>query len=95
MVAAATVVVVMLVWLFGSGLARFAGIVLVIDGLGGLVIHAGSFDNPRYAIEAAAGVGLWMFGHWLFALKHGVWRTRAARAAWRVPVWSWASPIRG
>ena len=58
MLAAAGAVVLILVWLFGSGLARFAGIVLVIDGLGGLVIHAGSFDNPRYAIEAAAGIGL-------------------------------------
>lgn len=95
MLAAAGAVVLILVWLFGSGLARFAGIVLVIDGLGGLVIHAGSFDNPRYAIEAAAGIGLWMFGHWLFALKHGMWRTRLGRAAWRVPVWSWASPVRG
>ena len=45
--------------------------------------------------EAAAGIGLWMFGHWLFALKHGMWRTRLARAAWRVPVWAWASPVRG
>lgn len=92
-VLAGVAVVVMLVWIFGSGIARFVGIVLLIDGLGGIAIRNG-FDNPRFAIEAAIGLGLWLFGHWLFAAKYGQYRSRLAQRVWRLPVLGWAAPVR-
>ncbi len=91
---AGAVLVVVVVWLFGSWPARVVGMLLVIDGLGGLVVHGGSLGNPRFVWEVIGGVGLWLFGHWLFAAKHGLWRSRVSRALWRLPVMRWTSPVR-
>lgn len=94
MVAATLAVVGILLWTFGSGLLRIGGLVLIIDGLGGIVIRGGSLDNHRFPIEVGVGVLAWLAGHWLFAAKHGVWRTRAARGVWSLPVVRWLAPVR-
>lgn len=80
------------VWLFGDKLARLVGIVLVLDGVGGIAVH-GNFENPRFAWEAGIGLALWMVGHWLFAAKFGMWRSRMGRVAWRAPVLRVLRPI--
>jgi hypothetical protein len=90
---AGVAVVGILVWIFGAGIFRFVGIVLVIDGLGGIAL--GHMDNPRFAIELAVGLGLWLAGTWLFAAKHGLWSSRLARRVWTLPVLGVLSPIRG
>lgn len=91
MILAGAAVVVMVAWLFGDGPARFVGIVLMVDGLGGIAIH-GSLADSRFGWEAAGGFALWLIGHWLFAAKFGVWRSRVGRAVWGIPVLRWLSP---
>lgn len=91
---AGLVVLAIVVWIFGSGVARFVGLVLLINGLGGIWLRGG-LENPRHGWFVVAGLGLWLFGHWLFAAKRGAWRSRVARAVWRVPIIAWTSPVRG
>lgn len=81
-----------LVWAFGSVIARVVGVVMVLDGVGGFVVHGTAAVHDRYLIELGVGVGLWLFGHWLYALKHGVWRSRLGRAVWRLPVLALIAP---
>ncbi|MGC5247616.1 hypothetical protein ACPXB3_11900 [Gordonia sp. DT219] len=88
---AAAVLVLILLWAFGSIVGRVAGVLLVLDGLGGFVVH-GATPGWRYVIELGAGIGLWMFGHWLFAAKHGAWRSRLGRMVWRSPLLAWMAP---
>ncbi|GAA4685084.1 hypothetical protein [Gordonia humi] len=81
-------------WTFGSGIGRVIGLVLILDGVGGMAIHNSVTATPRFPIEAAIGLGLWLAGHWIFAAKHGQYRSRVAQRVWRLPVLGWVAPIR-
>ncbi|WP_157851091.1 hypothetical protein [Gordonia phthalatica] len=89
-----TIIGVILLWMFGAGMARFIGIVLILDGVGGMAIRNSVTENPRFPIEAVVGLGLWLLGHWLFAAKDGLWRSRLGQRVWRLPGLSWMSPVR-
>lgn len=92
-VGAGLLLVAIVLWGIGSGLARLVGIILLIDGLGGIALHAGDIAGTRYLTEAAVGLGLWLAGHWLYAVKHRLWRTHLAMTVWRLPVLSHLAPI--
>lgn len=84
------VVIVVAAWLFGSGLARFAGILLVLIGL---VRITSDHASPRMWAFVGIGVVLWLFGHWLWAFKHKLWRSRLALAVFSGPGSRLLAPI--
>lgn len=92
-VAAALAVAAMLLWGIGSTVARVVGIILLIDGLGGIALHSSALAGTHYVTEAAIGLGLWLAGHWLYALKHRLWRSHLAMVTWRLPGLSLLAPI--
>lgn len=84
------VVIVVAAWLFGSGLARFAGVLLVLIGLVRITTdHA----SPRMWAFVGIGVVLWLFGHWLWAFKHKLWRSRPALSVFSSPGLRLLAPI--
>jgi hypothetical protein len=87
---AGLVVVVIAAWLFGSGLARFAGGLLVVIGL---LRISSDHASPRMWAFVGVGVALWLFGHWLWALKHKLWRTQFALSVFSLPVLDAIAPI--
>ncbi|MCD7053127.1 hypothetical protein LRS58_20635 [Rhodococcus sp. BH2-1] len=77
-------------WLFGSVLARVGGALLVIIGL---LRIASDHASSRMWAFVGIGVGLWLFGHWLWALKHKLWRSRIALSVFSLPVLDMLAPI--
>ena len=92
-IATGVLLVAILLWGIGSGLARLVGIILFIDGIGGMFIRGGDLANTRFPIEAGIGLALWLAGHWLYALKHRLWRSHLALVVWRLPILSLLAPI--
>ena len=82
--------VVLLVWMFGSGLARFAGFLLALSGL---IRVAGDNVTSAAVWSIVSGVGLWLVGHWLWAVKHKLWRTRLALSVFSLPALHFLAPI--
>ncbi|AWK76974.1 hypothetical protein CBI38_36825 (plasmid) [Rhodococcus oxybenzonivorans] len=78
------------VWVFGSGLARFAGAVLILVSLLRLATHTA---DPRAFPTLAAGMGLWLAGHWLWAIKHKLWRSQLALNIYSLPGLHHLAPI--
>lgn len=70
------IVLVGAVWLFGSGVARAAGILLVVLGL--LMLATGSVFG---VVVGVGGVLIWLGGHWFFAYKYHGWRSPLAQRA--------------
>jgi len=90
--AALAVLALILAWAFGSFVLRWGGVLFVIDGLGGLVVHHGAFTSWR-TLELVGGLAAWMLGHWLFAAKYQSWRSVVGRAPWQLPVLRSLTPI--
>ncbi|WP_280404512.1 hypothetical protein [Nocardia brasiliensis] len=70
-------------WLFPI-LGRILGFLIMIDALLGIVLF------PNYALPTrlpwlAAGFCLWLVGNWAWAIKHGAWGSRLARAFFQLP----------
>ncbi|WP_139812450.1 hypothetical protein [Prescottella equi] len=87
---AGLVVVVIAAWLFGSGLARFAGGLLVIIGL---LRISSDHASPRMWAFVGSGLVLWLFGHWLWAFKHKLWRSQLALSVFSLPMLDTLAPI--
>ena len=87
---AGLVIIVLAAWMFGSGLARLSGGLLIIIGL---LRVASDHASPRMWTFVAAGAGLWLFGHWLWAFKHKLWRTRIALSLFSLPLLDGLAPI--
>ncbi|MGY1969007.1 hypothetical protein ACW9HH_32635 [Nocardia gipuzkoensis] len=85
-----TIVVVVVVWVFGDTVARWTGLLLLVAGagymVGGLV---------RGAMMAAVGLLLWLAGHWVFAYKHHVWKSALAQRMFTSPRLRRLDPTRG
>ena len=89
MIAAAlgtTVLALLAAWLLGGLVLRSAGVLLILAGAVGL---AGSGD-ANAALLLGIGALVWWAGQLLYALRHGIWKSRlaerlggAALAAWR------------
>ncbi|MBE7190509.1 hypothetical protein [Jatrophihabitans endophyticus] len=91
--AAGLVLAVLLVWAFESLPARLVGAVLVIDGIGGFLVHGTTGSTGRFLAEMGGGMLVWMAGHWLYAAKYKIWRSTLGRAPWRLPILSALTPI--
>jgi len=87
---AGPVIVVITAWVFGPGLARFAGVLLVIIRLFRIATdHA----SPQMWAFVGGGLALWLFGHWLWALKHKLWCSPLALSVFSLPVLDTLAPI--
>lgn len=75
----------------GSGLARLAGGALVFGSL--IWLSSDSADPVSAGWYLLTGAGLWLFGHWLWALKHRAWRTMLARRVFALPGLHAVAPI--
>ena len=82
---ACAALVLLVTWATFSGVARVVGGLVIFDSLGGIVFGFGHVPGPRL-IWLAIGLGLWLAGHWLHALKYQMWRTHLARATWNLPL---------
>ncbi|QBJ97395.1 hypothetical protein ERC79_16710 [Rhodococcus sp. ABRD24] len=80
---AGLIVVIIGAWLFGSVIARIGGALLVIIGL---LRIASDHASPRMWAFVGIGVALWLFGQWLWALKHKLWRSSLALSVFSLPV---------
>src|ERR687898_2589545 len=69
--------VLVALWALGSTLLRLAAWVLWISAAVGLAIEDGTGLGP--ALLAILGLLLWLGGHWLFAYKHGFYRSPLAQ----------------
>jgi hypothetical protein len=64
------ILVVAGIWLFGSLLARWAGVLLVVAGSVGLA----STGEPNGLVLVA----LWLVGHLLYRMRRGAWKSALA-----------------
>lgn len=78
------------VWVFGGVLLRLSGIVLTLSGIG-LVAFSG---NANGLLVFAIGGALWLAGHWLYALRHGEYKSPLADFLFYRCVPAWLDPIR-
>jgi len=62
------------IWIFGSLLARWAGVLLVLVGSVGL---ATTGDANGFLLFALGG-GLWLAGHLLYRVRRGAWKSALA-----------------
>ncbi|MDJ0106294.1 hypothetical protein QM646_07735 [Rhodococcus erythropolis] len=86
-IAAIIAVAALLIWGFGSIIARLAGAIAVFEGL----LRIGFTGSAPAAL--AAGFAIWMTGHWIWAFKHKAWRTRLALTAYSLPGLHYLAPI--
>jgi len=63
-------------WIFGGFLLRAGGLLLVFAGASVLALSG----NANGILVAAIGAVLWLLGHGHYAVRHGVWKSRPARA---------------
>lgn len=62
------------VWVLGGLLLRIGGLILALGGAG-LVALSG---NANGMLVFAIGAVLWLAGHWLYALRHGQYKSPLA-----------------
>lgn len=80
----------LVLWAVGGAAARLAGGLLALSALARLVLDGASSTTLLWL---AAGIGLWLFGHWHHAAKHRVWRSTLALRVWSLPVIHQLAPI--
>ncbi|MBC2644396.1 MULTISPECIES: hypothetical protein [unclassified Rhodococcus (in: high G+C Gram-positive bacteria)] len=89
-VAALIAIGALLVWAFGSVTARLVGALIIFEGL----LRIGfTGAGPLSMTILAAGVAVWLLGHWIWAYKHKTWRTRLALNAYSLPGLHHFAPI--
>jgi hypothetical protein len=70
----AAILVVASIWLFGSLLTRWAGILLVVAGSAGLA----STGDTNGLLLVALGAALWLVGHCFYRIRRGAWKSALA-----------------
>lgn len=81
---AAAALVVLVAWGLFPGLARVAGVLLVIDSIGSILLFPERMPLAHFG-WLVCGVALWLAGHWAWAVKHGGWRSSLAMRAYGLP----------
>lgn len=61
-------------WLFGGLLARATGALLMLAG----AVGAAAIDDANGLVVFALGGGLWLVGHFHYALRHGEFKSTLA-----------------
>lgn len=74
----------------GSTMARLVGTFLIFFSL---IYMSNGSNQPSAGWYLLAGIGLWLFGHWLWAFKHKSWRTALAQRVFALPVLHSFAPI--
>jgi hypothetical protein len=62
------------IWIFGSLLARWAGVLLVLVGSVGLA----ATGDANGLLLLAIGSALWLAGHLLYRARRGIWKSALA-----------------
>ncbi|ANS32677.1 putative membrane protein (plasmid) [Rhodococcus opacus] len=89
-VAALIAIGALLVWAFGSITARLVGALIIFEGL----LRIGfTGPGPLSVAILAIGVAAWLLGHWIWAYKHKIWRTRLALNVYSLPGLHRLAPI--
>ena len=78
------------VWVLGGLLLRLSGLVLALGGAG-LVALSG---NANGILAFAIGAALWLAGHWLYALRHGQYKSPLAGFLFCRCAPAWLDPTR-
>lgn len=86
-------VVVLVAWKIGSFVARFLGSLLIILTIAGLIWGGPHFGEMNAPLALAVGLGLWLFGHWLFAFKNKGWRSSLALRVFSLPLLRLLAPV--
>ncbi len=68
------ILVVAGIWLFGSLVARWAGVLLVIAGSAALA----STGDANGLLLITLGAALWLAGHLLHRIRRGAWKSALA-----------------
>ena len=79
-------------WIFGSLIARVAGALIVLESLLRIALADTAREPARY-VWLAAGVAIWLLGHWMWAYKHRTWRSGLALKAFSAPGIHHLAPI--
>ncbi|HEX3563222.1 MAG TPA: hypothetical protein VHU24_10325 [Solirubrobacterales bacterium] len=61
-------------WVFGGLLLRLSGLILSLAGAGVVALSG----NANGILVFAIGAALWLAGHWLYALRHGQYKSPLA-----------------
>jgi hypothetical protein len=69
----------LLVWKLGSVVLRMLGGTFFLLGLLNFALKGGSTSKNTDLLFVLAGMLLWLAGHWLFAFRHHVYRSRLAQ----------------
>jgi hypothetical protein len=69
------------IWIFGSPLARWAGVLLFVVGAVGL---ATTGDGNGFLLVAFGGA-LWLAGHLLYRARRGAWKSALAERLCLLP----------
>jgi hypothetical protein len=78
------------VWVLGGLLLRIGGLILALGGAG-LVALSG---NANGILVSAIGGALWLAGHWLYALRHGQYKSPLADLLFYRWAPAWLDPAR-
>lgn len=78
------------VWVLGGLLLRLGGLILALGGAG-LVALSG---NANGILVFAIGAALWLAGHWLYALRHGQYKSPLADFLFYRCAPAWLDPTR-
>lgn len=82
--------VLLFVWILGGLLLRVGGIVLALGGTGMVALSG----NANGLLVFAIGGALWLAGHWLYALRHGEYKSPLADFLFYRCAPAWLDPIR-
>lgn len=80
-------------WIFGSIIARVAGALIVLESLLRIALADTARDQPTRYAWLAAGIAIWLLGHWMWAYKHRTWRSALALKAFSAPGIHHLAPI--
>ncbi|HXS34330.1 MAG TPA: hypothetical protein VN758_11220 [Solirubrobacterales bacterium] len=80
----------LIVWILGGLLLRIGGLVLALGGAGVVALSG----NANGLLVFAIGGALWLAGHWLFALRHGEYKSPLADLLFYRCASAWLDPIR-
>ncbi|NMM92531.1 hypothetical protein B2J88_51310, partial [Rhodococcus sp. SRB_17] len=80
----------LLIWIFGATFGRVIGALITIYALIQLTRNNMDFHAWQYL---AAGIALWLAGHWLWAYKHQAWRNHLALNLFSQPLIHHLAPI--
>lgn len=82
--------VLLFVWILGGLLLRIGGVVLALGGTGMVALSG----NANGLLVFAIGGVLWLAGHWLYALRHGEYKSPLADFLFYRCAPAWLDPIR-